>query len=266
VSADRGTPGFRLKVARAREHVAELKRHGDAWLATDDYTMVSDEGSDRTVWRVRLKSQPPAELSLLVGDAVHNLRAALDHVVYFIAEAKAGTLTPTAAANLQFPIVGGRASTGKKKFEKQVRDHRLDGLTPNQISAIESWQPYRWDDYRYHWLWFVHDLDRIDKHRRLAVAAARLDLHYVLTPENQQVDPKFPHPGSELVVDGQELVSYDSGKGASARFERSIAISESVAVTYNAVTLLDRLCGQVEYYTLVLTQDTWGEGAVPGAS
>jgi len=161
-------PSYELKIGRAREHVATVERAVDAWLETNDYTVVSavdEDDPDRIVWSANVTTDPPASLSLLIGDAVHNLRSALDHVVYFLAETNLGTLAPAVEAELMFPIIGsvdrnGTPSDGQARF-RGVAPKWLRGLSDNQVGLIESWQPYHWDDFRYHWLWVLHDLDRI---------------------------------------------------------------------------------------------------------
>jgi hypothetical protein len=261
-------PSFRLKIERAREHIADVRCVIDEWLATDVYTVTSsvdENDSERIVWTASVKADPPTELSLLIGDAVHNLRSALDHAVYYLAGKNLGSLTPQIEAELMFPIFGSLDKSGnpydaRARFQ-DVAPKCLHGLTLNQVGVIESWQPYLWsvDGFQYHWLWVLHDLDRIDKHRRLAVATALLAMQYVTTPNPDESDTQFFHPGSAAVIDGQKLVAHRDQRDVQAHFERGVAINEGASAGRGAVEVLDQLCGRVAFYTETLTGPTWGQ-------
>jgi len=84
--------GHWLKFERAREHIEALEDAAEAWLDTDAYTIVRDVDpqSGLTVRRAKITESPPYSLGLIAGDAIHNLRAALDHVVYAISESALG--------------------------------------------------------------------------------------------------------------------------------------------------------------------------------
>lgn len=252
-----------LKLKRAGEHIEALKLAVEAWLGTDAYTIsreINTETGD-TVRRAKIKSSPPVELSLIVGDAVQNLRSALDHAVYFLAERHSGPLTPEAEGRLMFPIAGNENSKGARVdgariFRAAVERGQLDGVPDPARDFIESVQPYHWgapssgdpwDAFRYHWLWVLHDLNRIDKHRRLAVTTAWLDLPFATTPTG--VTPRITWSHAEgPVKDDDVLVTYSgAGKGVNAHFSRSVAINEGTARERDALTCLTSLREQVEW-------------------
>jgi hypothetical protein len=151
----------------------------------------------RTEARVRLRRSPPPELALIVGDAVHNLRTALDHTVYEAARKHAGgSLTPQIEQSLMFPIINP-ARGRRDRFDEAARSC-LRGVPKPVCEFIEQEQPYHWSDgeengYRFHWLWRVHELDRIDKHRRLTVTAAAIESPYVTVPDNVEPQIQFLH-------------------------------------------------------------------------
>ena len=165
-----------LKLKRASEHVEALKDSIDCWLGTDAYTIsreIDPETRDTVRW-AKIKSPPPPELALLTGDAVHNLRSALDHTVYYLAERNLGTLTNEIEEALMFPIVGnqnrkGEPADGSAIFKDFLRRNPgpLTGVPASARSFIEREQPYQWADtpdtpnaFKYHWLWVLHDLDQ----------------------------------------------------------------------------------------------------------
>jgi hypothetical protein len=77
------------KYARAQKHLAELRAAIDEAHAADlsnelSYRVDYPYGDDdpRAVVTLRLELRSPTEWSLIMGDILTNLRAALDHVVY----------------------------------------------------------------------------------------------------------------------------------------------------------------------------------------
>jgi hypothetical protein len=225
----------RLKLERAVEHIDAIEALVDEWLAGDDYAIVreTDAATGLTTARAQVAAGPPARLSVLVGDAAHNMRTALDHVVYWLAERVLGTLTPEVEAGLGFPIIGHANNRGVPIDGAQTfRDRNpelLRGVPTGARDFIEAEQPYRWeapDGFRYHWLWVVHELDRIDKHRRLATTAAALDIQYVSVPGG--VDPRVTFKRAEgLIRDGDELVTYyGHDLGVEVVVERAVVFTE----------------------------------------
>jgi hypothetical protein len=163
------------------------------------------------------------------------MRTALDHGVYWLAEGALGKLTPEVEATLMFPIVGNENSRGVPAdgapiFANALRRGQVHGVPDKARDFIESEQPYHWeqpDGYRYHWLWVLHDLNRIDKHRRLATTTAALDFQYLGVPEG--VDPRVSFKRAEgLIRDGDELVTYSGADiGVGAFFDRAVAFAET---------------------------------------
>jgi hypothetical protein len=103
----------------------------------------------------------------LAGEAVQNLRSALDHAVYAIAK------RPT--TRTQFPIF-------IDPCEFQVRGKPMVKGVPEPIcAAIERAQPYNRLPERpeFDRLWQLRFLSNLDKHRTLAVVATAIDLELV---------------------------------------------------------------------------------------
>jgi hypothetical protein len=87
-----------------------------------------------------------------------------------------------------FPIVGNENSKGAPADGSTIIDGLMErtliGVPDPAQDFIKREQPYHWGDgYRFHWLWGVYNLDRIDKHRRLAVTTAFLGFLALLSPK-----------------------------------------------------------------------------------
>jgi hypothetical protein len=72
--------GSKLKIGRSEKHAHEFLKDVQKFCGTEfmDLSIDFDEGMGRSGLKFRMKENPPVELSMILGDAIHNLRAALD--------------------------------------------------------------------------------------------------------------------------------------------------------------------------------------------
>ena len=72
--------GSKLKISRSKKHADEFLQDVRNFCGTDflDLSIDFDEGTSSSTLKFRMKKDPPIELSMILGDAIHNLRAALD--------------------------------------------------------------------------------------------------------------------------------------------------------------------------------------------
>lgn len=160
----------RLKISRARKHVDDLEAELAAWWGTGPVSIkgtgvMLTEGGGTGVRTTTVESVRPLpdSVALLVGDAAHNVRSALDHFAW--------AAVPVQRRNLKtmFPIWGkGKEKPEgeeEKEWEEQVR-RQMPGVLPGLGDAVL--RPGRWPIE----LWYVNELDRVDKHRLLIPVAA----------------------------------------------------------------------------------------------
>jgi hypothetical protein len=162
--------GAQLKVDRARHHLADLQEQVSRWLAEAPaprfVVEVEDAGS---VLVVRLVDVPrtPAAWSLVLGDALHNLRSALDLLAW--QAVIAGGATP--GRRTAFPVF---RDNHNQRGDKGVTT-ALRGAPPGLVAAAQGLQPFsrcrpgqmvHGDP-----LWQLHRLDIEDKHHLLVVCA-----------------------------------------------------------------------------------------------
>lgn len=245
--------GGQSKLGRARQHITEAREIARAWLDSDVFIVegTTDPATGRTEARVRLRGSPPDQLALVVGDTVHNLRAALDQAIFDAAYRHAGgSLTEAEERVLAFPIL---ATAPQEGFEKRTAG-QLPHVPVEVRRVVEEVQPYHWNDATYpdgslfHTLWRVHDLDRIDKHRRLTVMAASLGHHGVGVPTGVEPDTKF-FIASGPVRDGQVLVTYlGAESGVEYLFDLDVVLVEGRIPGQPAVdAMLDAFLHYVEW-------------------
>ena len=195
-----------LKIGRAEEHAKSVTEEIVAWKKTKPYTITSHRkpnlGHHRLV--IHFDSTLARDRwALICGDCIHNLRSALDYLIYAIAVHESGLNPPPDDRRLQFPIADDAAG-----FSRQV--WRIQSLSPAVRTIIESVQPYnRSHHFLTSLLGTIRDFDDSDKHRLLNIA--------VHGQQTGHLDLGIPFP-SRLVgpiewntgelTDGAELASF----------------------------------------------------------
>mgnify|MGYP001551334207 CR=1 FL=1 len=149
----------RLKVERAEAHINQLNRMINEFTASKNHEVFVEHDSHGgdDVLKVKAISLLPDEFAMALGDAIHNLRTALDYVMNEIEFLTVGKMTKyTKFPIYQSPkglegVVNGRF---KEKAPKQVID-----------CIVEIVQPYITGDGEI--LCGLDDLDIADKHQLL---------------------------------------------------------------------------------------------------
>jgi hypothetical protein len=123
-----------------------------------------NEDSTEHIERVYLDWVVPEWWGVVVGEIMHNLRAALDNIVWQLVLANGHQ----PGDQHEFPI-----ATDQDWYEKRAVRKLLNVPEP-ALAVIERVQPYKgptnW--LRVHPLWIIHNMNRIDKHHLLHVVAA----------------------------------------------------------------------------------------------
>lgn len=153
-----------LKLRRAAFLTQEINSLTESFLQSDFYQVSSDrDRQGRLVMRFgEVRSLPP-ELSILIGEAAHHLRSALDHLMFLLARPTKGK-----EEAVQFPIATSRKNFSKSKW-------RMPGIAKGVLGVVESVQPYhsrKWPETRL--LGQLQAINNRDKHRTLVVSAASL--------------------------------------------------------------------------------------------
>jgi hypothetical protein len=146
------------KIGRASEHLKSL---------TDEFRTYIDAEPFRTIGRYAhkeakyllefrdVKAMPTARWALIVGDCVHNARAALDYIAWRCAGS-----CPT-DWNTSFPILDSPNRGRFKSHTKRVHE--------GAATAIKALQPYKRTHPKEQPLWLLEELDARDKHKLLTV-------------------------------------------------------------------------------------------------
>jgi hypothetical protein len=151
----------RMKVERAQRHVADLESDLASFFENNKVRCTFRE--DRVARKIVLDMdppEPPAEWSMIVGDAFHCLRSALDHAAFDIVAPKGAAARATA-----FPFAIDKATLTKKN-----RAYRLIEKANKKAARVirDTIKPTADGD---RMLWFLHQIDNVDRHRKLITTA-----------------------------------------------------------------------------------------------
>ena len=155
----------RTKLRRAQVHRLEVRRLIES---LPDLVHVSPRTSGPWIeWVITdveaLGEELAAEIGVVTGDALQNYRAALDHAVWALVDAN----DETPDRHTRFPILTTRDDTALRKA--------LRGIARDRRDVIESLQPDGAMEAFGVLLRLLHDLSRIDRHRRLTVVVGGFD-------------------------------------------------------------------------------------------
>jgi len=153
-----------LKLDRASYHLDCLEAKIREWREGETHRYVShlDRESGKQFFYLEFTEPVPAEFRLIIGDCLHNLRSALDALVYELAVASMdiGSLPTARARLLEFPIFGTRPMK-----DRECRN-KIGCIHPDAQAAIKGLQPHnRGDKFASDPLWMLHELNNFDKHR-----------------------------------------------------------------------------------------------------
>jgi len=143
------------KVKRSYAQTQDVNSLISATYGNGGYTVGSHLNADGTqeAWVFQFEAVPE-DLPIMIGEVLHNLRTALDHLAVALAVQHSGS-----SSGVYFPF-------GKSKdiFENEVR-RKTKKLPRDAVNLIRSLKPYKGGN---DLLWSIHDLNREDKHIRLA--------------------------------------------------------------------------------------------------
>lgn len=101
--------GARLKLNRARKHLEVLGNELAVFAAAELYRIAheSSAGGSEHIFRAKVLKEPPPFLSVVIGDALQNMRSALEHLAWGLAFKDKGSAP---SRSTSFPIYRIEAS------------------------------------------------------------------------------------------------------------------------------------------------------------
>lgn len=233
--------GCLAKIARAESHLTELKVRVRQYIDTQPFRVFGEYDEATHEYVIRAEAVPdyhpvPIDLVLLAGEVVHQLRSALDHLVWDLVVKNTGL--PPAGTDSGYPIF--RTAEGySQRAPKKVK-----GVSQSAADRIRALQPFHLGDHAEEELtWAVQELNNTDKHRLIPVAVVYAFVGAVHMTVGDG-PPKEILPWQEFVrepmVDGMEIARVPVPDGDQATFNvpvgADIAFVEVGALRHHPVT------------------------------
>lgn len=227
------------KINWARHHVQKLNSKIDSEIKPRTYQLSheinSETGDFEIVW------DPPAldpEFGLRIGDAVHQLRSALDLAVWELTGRNGVDPETLKRPRPQFPIF-----SSKEDFDS-TGVGQIRGVTEALQGVIRENQPYHRGDYAHQDpLAILADLSNTDKHRiinpvQVAVEINTEAIERVLA-ENVTLLPSHPFvtPTGSLLKPRQTVVRLQLGDVPPPQMQAEAETSADVALTGGALVI-----------------------------
>jgi enamine deaminase RidA (YjgF/YER057c/UK114 family) len=152
------------KIERANKHIRDLNAAIVSFMATNPYKVAAKRNPEtrQPIYYVAGVQPVPQDIPIILGDAIQNLRTALDHLaqhLYLI-----GSGAAVYRKNTSF-FVAPKASEYKRLVSGKVEKMRQEAI--DALAALEPYGGGKGNDF-----WVLHCLNNIDKHRSLVATGA----------------------------------------------------------------------------------------------
>jgi hypothetical protein len=209
--------GAVLKAERAKRHLSELQTAVREVIRNQYVEHLTRTDPNTGLFQVMFLVQRDVtgKLAVIIGDVIHNLRSALDHVAVTLSTTPIGTGNPD---EVYFP-------TGKTlKTFNDARRAKMKGAPPEAHTLVEELEPYEGGKNAIREL---HELDILDKHKLLVPSIARIHIDRLdvrfgnitkslgatdFQPKDEVFVAAFDIPGAsqhELKFDGEFKASFE---------------------------------------------------------
>ncbi len=166
--------GARLKLKRAHDHLEVLRDELAAFTAGKPYRIAHKPNADGSehIFRAQVREEPPPLLSVIIGDALQNMRSVLEHLAW--------GLTPLSTRQTDERSIGFPICASRQAFEQTDRNspsgyntrtgmHKIWTMAPKVRTAIKQLQPYHTG---HDHLLLLNELARVDRHQSLRLVGA----------------------------------------------------------------------------------------------
>lgn len=179
------------KITRTERQIEEIDQAVQSFAASAPFEITSrvDAAADEQIWSFKLKTNLPPDISVQAGEVIHNLRSSLDQMlVETITHHDSGT-----EAGIEFPF-----GQTEEKFETSLKK-QLKRLPQNAPEMIRAFRPFAGGDA---YLWLLHRINRIDKHRPglIAINAATGGMNSYISSFDGQILTVGSRNGQHLSV------------------------------------------------------------------
>ncbi|MCG8650025.1 MAG: hypothetical protein MI861_09335 [Pirellulales bacterium] len=183
-----GTPfrGAKLKVSRAYHQILEFQDLMQAFFDNNPHRIEVHKNPENHSFRLSaVFDEPiPDASAAIVGDAIHNMRCALDHLAHEIVERSPGGEIDRFTG---FPIYETEAD-----FNGGI-DNKLRGITRKARDVVVATKPYKTGNNEpgNFLLWAISQLDNRDKHKLIIPVISIIAVDEMRAWNDQGVSMRF---------------------------------------------------------------------------
>jgi hypothetical protein len=178
--------GCRAKIERAKKHIVDFSHDKVAFLDTNPYVVISKFNAETNQTESIMGPMPqiPDALATIAGDAIQNLRSALDYLAAALV-VSVGNVPKF----VYFPIC-----ETLKKYEAESPG-KTKGMPPKAKEFIDSKEPYGGGNGND--LWILHTLNNTDKHKLLTTIGVNIakGFSFTLSPGGNTITALVDAPG-----------------------------------------------------------------------
>lgn len=225
---ERTLDGVRLKLIRAEEHLRLLDKNIGEYFDSNQPEIVKEADGEFVSFVLNVREQPSPYLGTIIGDCLHNMRSALDHLLW---QLLCDPLpSDVRAAKLTFPVF-----IKDVVYRNAINSNGLSRcVSPAALALIERLQPYHLGDQaNRHALWIIHELSNRDKHHMICTTVGAAFCDEVVLTGNMNpaffsgiINPAVLNHGAELFR--VPIATGESDRmNVNARFRFFVAISEA---------------------------------------
>ncbi|HWY69887.1 MAG TPA: hypothetical protein VNX88_14545 [Terriglobales bacterium] len=173
---------FFAKLDRAEELIFNLRvAWADFAIDTDAYPVEFEDDPGGRTYRLSDALPVPVTMPLIAGDAIHNLRSALDHLAYRLV--CVGTNSSGPFDKVYFPIA--KLEKDRKAKLKKL-ETQLSRIAVKELEKIEANEGGS-DEL----LWHLHCLNNIDKHRLLLTVNSQTRMQSMAPSQVRELAKNF---------------------------------------------------------------------------
>lgn len=246
----------RLKVERAKKHIGDLQAAFESFIQSHPHEFITENDPQTGILtvEVRFREPVPPTLALILGDAIHNLRTALDHAMWELIGIDGGTPDRQTA----FPF-----SKNRKDYEAACKGIKTPCADTKRFFMTLQACPSGAGEK----LYALSLLDNAEKHKMLTpiIGAANIG-HLEIIDPNGQVYATFSNCAFSMGADGRaRMIATGPGfSGFTVRFDQAADLSvdmffgkveffEWLPLAETLMELVDALDNTIEQLTALVT-------------
>jgi hypothetical protein len=165
--------GCQLKLDRAYEHIETLHHAIQGFLRRNPHEPIAEihvQPPEYVAW-MKVRENPPLRWGIIVGEIIHDLRSALDHLVHQLA-----LTNGKAPGGISYPVLS--EDPGSPKASDKTRSiwrNLTKRIHPDDLAIIERTQPYNRENPGVgRALFGLNRLSNWDKHNAIHLSASFL--------------------------------------------------------------------------------------------